>query len=51
MRSLAGSLADGVLVDAILIPSHPPILPPNIKKVKVHRKKYGNQEKKESWDY
>ena len=30
MRSLAGSLADGVLVDAILIPPHPAILPTNI---------------------
>ena len=34
MRSLAGSLADGMLADAILIPPHPPIPPTNIKKVK-----------------
>ena len=32
MRSLAGSLADGVLADTILIPLRPPILPTNIKK-------------------
>ena len=30
MRSLAGSLADGVLADAILISPHPPIPPTNI---------------------
>ena len=29
MRSLAGSLADGVLTDAILIPHRPPIPPTN----------------------
>ena len=29
MRSLAGSLADGVLADAILIPSRPPLCPTN----------------------
>ena len=34
MRSLAGSLADGVLADAILIPPHPPIPPTNLKKVR-----------------
>ena len=34
MRSLAGSLADGVLADAILIPPHPPIPPTNITMVK-----------------
>ena len=28
MRSLAGSLTDGVLADAILIPPRPPIPPP-----------------------
>ena len=32
MRSLAGSLADGVLVDAILIPPRPPIVPTNLNK-------------------
>ena len=42
MRSLAGSLAEGVLADAILIPPHPPILPTNIRKVRGSRKKYGN---------
>ena len=31
MRSLAGSLADGVLADAILIPPCPPIPPTNIR--------------------
>ena len=34
MRSLAGSLADGVLADAILIPPRPPIPPTNIRMVK-----------------
>ena len=42
MRSLAGSLADGVLADAILFPSRPPIPPTNIRNVKGHGKKYGN---------
>ena len=46
MRSLTGSLADGVLADAFLIPPHSPILPTNIRKVKGHRKKYRNQEKR-----
>ena len=32
MRSLAGSLADGVLAGAILIPSHTPIPPTNMRK-------------------
>ena len=39
MRSLAGSLADGVLVDAILIPLRPLIPPTNIRKVRGPRKK------------
>ena len=34
MRSLAGSLADGVLAHTILIPPLPPIPPTNIKKVR-----------------
>ena len=34
MRSLAGSLADGVLADAILIPPRPPIPPTNIRMVR-----------------
>ena len=34
VRSLAGSLADGVLADAILIPPRPPILPANIRMVR-----------------
>ena len=42
MRSLAGSLADGVLADAILIPPRPTIPPTNIRKVRGPRKKYGN---------
>ena len=33
MRSLAGSLTDGELADAILIPPRPPIPPTNIRKV------------------
>ena len=40
MRSLAGSLADGALADAILIPHRPLIPPINIRKVR-GRKKYG----------
>ena len=43
MRSLAGSLADGVLADAILIPHHPPIPPTNNKEGKGSSKKYGNK--------
>ena len=46
MWSLACSLADGVLANAILIPPHPTIPPTNIRKVRSPRKKYGNQEKK-----
>ena len=42
MRSFAGSLADGVLADTILIPPCPPIPPTNIRKVRGRRKKYGN---------
>ena len=38
MRFLAGSLADGVLADAILIPPCPPIPPTNIRKVRAHQK-------------
>ena len=39
MRCLAGSLADGVLGDAILIPPHPPILPTNKKMIRGPKKK------------
>ena len=42
MRSLAGSLSDGVLADAILIPPRPPKPPINIRMVRGPRKKYGN---------
>ena len=42
MRSLAGSLADGMLADAILIPPCLPISPTNIRMVRGPRKKYGN---------
>ena len=41
MRSLAGSLADGVLAYAILIPSCSPILPTNTRMVRGPRKQYG----------
>ena len=41
MRSWVGSLADGVLADAILIPPCPPILPTNIRRVRGCR--YGNK--------
>ena len=47
MRTLAGSLADGVLADAILIPPCSPIPHTNIREVRGHRKKYGNQRKKD----
>ena len=36
---MAGSLADGVLAGIILIPPGPTVLPTNISKVRVHRKK------------
>ena len=42
MRSLAGSLPNRVLADAILIFPRPQILPTNIWKVSGLRKKYGN---------
>ena len=42
MRSLADSLADGVLADTILIFPRLPIPPNNIRKVKGLRKKYGS---------
>ena len=42
MSSLVGSLADGVLAEAILIPPLPLILPTNIRKVGGPRKKYWN---------
>ena len=42
MRSLAGSLADGVLADTILIPPCPPKPPTNIRKARGPRKNYGN---------
>ena len=42
MSSLAGSLADGVLAGAILIPPRPPIPPTNIRMVRGPPKKYGN---------
>ena len=42
MKTLAGSLADGVLADAILIPPCPPILPTNIMMARGPRKKYSN---------
>ena len=39
MRSLAGSLADGVLADTILLPPCPPKLPTNIRKARGSSKK------------
>ena len=42
MMSLAYTLADGVLADAILISPNPPLLPTNIRKGRGHQKKYGN---------
>ena len=46
MRSLAGSVADGVLADTILIPPYPLIPLTNTRKVRCRRKKYENHEKK-----
>ena len=46
MRSLAGSLADGVLADAILIPPHPPIPPTNIRMVGVLEKSTATSNRK-----
>ena len=40
--SLACSLAEGVLADAILISPRPPLLPTNIRKVRGPRKNYRN---------
>ena len=40
MKTLAGSLADGVPADARLIPPHTPIPPITIMKVRGPRKKY-----------
>ena len=45
MRSLAGSLADGVLADAILIPPRPPILPTDT----AHQYKEGKGSAKKVW--
>ena len=42
MRPLTGSLAVGVLADAILTPPRPLMPPTNLKKVGGPRKKYGN---------
>ena len=46
MRSLAGSLADGVLADAIIIPPCPQILLTNIRKVTGRRKSTGTSNTK-----
>ena len=42
MRSLACSLADGMLPDAILISPRPPLLPTNIRKGNGRKKNNGN---------
>ena len=49
MRSLSGSLADGMLADANLIPPHPPIPPTNIRKVRGRRKSLALKEKMLRW--
>ena len=46
MRSLAGSLGDGVLPDTILIPPHPQIPHTNIWKVWDPQKKYETSNRK-----
>ena len=43
MRSLASSLADGVLADTIIIPPLPPILPTKIRKESDLKKKVQSQ--------
>ena len=47
MRSLASSLADSVVADAILILPHPSIPPINIRKGKGHQKLYGTAAEKQ----
>ena len=47
MRSLAGSLADGVLAEAILIPPRPPIPPTNIRRGRGRRKSTETKKRKE----
>ena len=42
MRSLAGSLADSVLDDAIIILPRRPLPLTNIRKVKGHQNRYSN---------
>ena len=49
MRSLASSLADGVLAGTFLIPPRPLPLT-NTRKVSGRLKKYGNHEKRRCWD-
>ena len=46
MRSLAGSLTDGVLADTILIPPHPPMLPTNIRIVRDPQKSTATSNRK-----
>ena len=46
MRSLAGSLANGVLVDAVLIPPCPPIPPTNIRMVRSPQKSTATRNRK-----
>ena len=46
MRSLADTLADGVLADAILILPHPPIPPTNIRKGRGRQKSTETSNKK-----
>ena len=46
MRTLAGSLVDGVLADAILIPPRQLIPPTNIRKLRVLRKSTETSTKK-----
>ena len=46
MRSVVGSLADGMLAYAIIIPPHPPIPPTNIRKVRGPRKSTETSNKK-----
>ena len=50
MRSLAGSLADGELANAILTPPRPPIPPTSIRGVRDRQKVRKLRKKRRCWD-
>ena len=51
MRCLAGSLADGVLPDSILISTLPPLPPTNIRMVRGPRKSMETSNRKTIYQY